>query len=182
MVASACLNGTYSLGPGTGHCLMLGDFWQSGANHTEELLKNPSRRARHQDRQRRSPSSMGKHLEALSLESGQMKAPRCTSRQLQGAPEPVLMQHAMFPEQGQGGVTRSESTQVIAYLLQLGHLLDVCWALVNPQYSDLWKRVATPRKGERQEKVALESPGVAPPFKSRGCIFPRSSYRCDFVI
>lgn len=99
MVASACLNGTYSLGPDTGRCLMSGDSQQCGANHTgEELLKNPSRRAHHRDRQQRSLSSTGKHLAALSLESGEMKAPRCTSRQLQGALEPILTLCAMFPE------------------------------------------------------------------------------------
>lgn len=114
---SACLNGTHSLGPVTACCLMSGDSQQCEANHTEELLKSPSQRARYRDRQQRSLSSTGKHLAALSLESGEMKAPRCTSRQLQGAPEPILVQRAVFPEWGQGGVTLSESTQVTAYLL-----------------------------------------------------------------
>lgn len=139
-MASACLKGTYNLGPGIVCCFTSGDSQQYGANCTEEkLLKNPSRRARHWDRQRRSPSFMGKHLAALSLESGEMKAPRCTSRQLQGALEPILTWHAVFPEQDQGGVTCSESSQVIAYCSahQLGHLLDVCWGPVNPHRSDL---------------------------------------------
>jgi len=47
----------------------------------------------------------------------EMKAPSCTSRQLQGAPEPVPTWRAAALEWDEGGATHSESAQVIAYLL-----------------------------------------------------------------
>lgn len=104
---------------------MLGGSRQYKVNRTGvELLKNPSQRARHWDRQRQNPSPTGKYLAAVSLESGEMKAPTCTTRQLQGAPEPCLVQRAMCLELDQGDVTRSKHLLGSLVGSSLGCLLD----------------------------------------------------------
>lgn len=149
------------------------------ANRTgEELLRNPSQRPRHQDRQQRSSSSTGKHLAALSCsgglsleKGGEMKAARCKAGSCKGHRSPSLhAQGATFLERRQGGVTCSKKhpgDHKPAWLIS-GVIVGDPWMPPRSPHHPVWALIHRSghlhQKKERQDELALEiSPG-APPF------------------